>query len=122
MGNLMEYKGYHAKIEYSDEDKTFFGRIIGVNDVLAFDGENISELRDMFKETIDDYLEMCEELGQLPDKEYKGSFNVRISPELHKQACLSAVAQGISLNQFVATAIEHEIQGNHGQSTMTLVH
>ena len=121
MNSLMEYKGYHAKIEYSDEDKTFVGRVIGINDVLAFDGENISELNAMFRETVDDYLEMCSELGQNPDKEYKGNFNIRIKPELHKQACLKAESQGKTLNQFVATAIENEIQGIHGQTSTTII-
>ena len=121
MNSLMEYKEYHAKIEYSSEDRVFVGHVIGINDVLAFDGESISELEEMFHETIDDYLDMCAELGQNPDKEYKGNFNVRIKPELHKRAALEAEAKGISLNQFVATAIENEVQGNHQRSTTTII-
>lgn len=120
MNSLIEYKGYHAKIEYSAEDSVFVGRVIGINDVLSFDGETVDELKMIFQETIDDYLDMCNELGTEPDKEYKGTFNVRISPELHKKAVLEAEAKDISLNQFVATSIENEINGVHCKEKETL--
>ena len=71
MSSLMEYKGYHAKIEFSAEDGTFVGNILGINDVIAFDGSNVTELTKMFHESVDDYLEMCAEIGKTPDKEYK---------------------------------------------------
>lgn len=110
MSNLIKYKEYHAKIEYSAEDQTFFGRIIGINDTIVFEGETPQELEKMFHDTVDDYLRMCEEHGKEPDKEYKGSFNVRIPPELHKRVALEAEARGISLNQFITDAVKHEAE------------
>lgn len=109
MSNLLEYNGYHAKIEFSSEDEIFIGRVIGINDVIAFDGESISELKDMFHASIDNYIVDCAKVGRTPDKEYKGSFNIRIPPELHKKAVIKAASQNISLNQFVEKAIEREI-------------
>ena len=41
---------------------------------------------DRFGKAVEDYLELCNLNGKEPEKVYKGSFNVRISPELHKQA------------------------------------
>ena len=108
--SLMEYKGYHAKIEYSAEDGEFVGHVLGINDVLSFDGTSVAELEAMFHECVDDYLAMCEEFGREPEKEYKGSFNVRIAPELHRQSALEAVSRNISLNQFVQQAIENELR------------
>lgn len=121
LSNLMEYKGYHAKIEFSAEDNTFIGRVIGINDVIAFDGENVEELSATFRDSIDDYLASCAEMGKDPDKEYKGSFNVRISPELHKKAVIKAESQNISLNQFIQLAIEHEILGYNTKEVVTIV-
>ena len=121
MLNLMEYKGYHAKIQYSEEDNILFGRVIGITDVVSFDGESISELKEMFHQSIDDYLAMCEEEGRLPDKEYKGSLNVRISPDTHKRAALAAEAQDTSLNQFIQQAIENELSGSHKQEIVRIV-
>jgi len=121
MNNLMEYRGYHAKIEFSAEDKVLIGHVLGINDIISFDGESIPELEAMFHESIDDYLEECAELGIEPDKEYKGTFNVRISPELHRQAVIASEARNISLNQFVQQSIENELSGKHGREQITII-
>lgn len=121
MNNLMEYKGYHAVIEYSAEDHTFIGRVIGINDVLAFDADNVEELELMFHINIDDYLEMCAELGKEPDKEYKGSLNIRIGEELHRKADILAKSQGVSLNDWIKSAIKHEIEGSPSIQTIIMI-
>ncbi len=105
---MMEYKGYHADIRYSDEDHLFIGEVIGLTDSLGFHGASVEELESMFRQSIDNYLEMCEKMGKEPEKEYKGVFNVRIPPELHRQAVLSARDQHVSLNEFVTAAIREE--------------
>ena len=110
MNNMMEYKGYHAIMEYDSDDNLLVGEVYGIEDVLNFHGRSIDEFREHFERCIDEYLEWCERIGQQPCKEYKGSFNIRISPELHRQASLTAFSQKISLNQFVATAIKHELR------------
>ncbi|OEF95947.1 type II toxin-antitoxin system HicB family antitoxin [Desulfuribacillus alkaliarsenatis] len=106
MNNLLSYKGYHARVEYSDADEVFFGLILGIEDSISFEADTVIKLKKAFQEAVDDYLEMCEELGKTPDKAYKGSFNVRISPEAHRKADLLAKSKGISLNQFVEKAIK----------------
>lgn len=121
MNSLMEYKGYHAKIEFSSEDSVFVGHILGINDVIAFDGDSVAELEMMFHESVDDYLELCAEIGKEPDKEYKGTFNVRISPELHKRAVIESEARNISLNQFVMQSVENELAGCHIREVVTIV-
>ena len=105
---LMEYKGYHAHIRYSDEDKLFVGEVIGINDSLGFHGSSVDELEQMFHQSIDNYLDMCAEFGKTPDKEYKGQFNVRIPPTLHRSAVICAKQRNISLNEFVTKAIQDE--------------
>ena len=105
MIGMMEYKGYHAKIEYSPEDETFVGEVFGIADTLVFDGQSIEELRTMFHETIDDYLETCRELGKQPDKEYCGTFSVTVPAELHREAAIVAESKGIPLDRLVAEAL-----------------
>ncbi len=107
----MQYNGYNAKVEYSDEDKCFFGVIIGINDSISFEGQSIEELKEAFKEAVEDYLDMCKRLSKEPEKTYKGSFNVRINPMLHKQAALVAAANGLTLNKLVEAAVEQCVQG-----------
>lgn len=111
MKNLLAYNGYHAQIELDTENDLLWGTVIGINDSLTFQGKDVMELKEMFKQSIDNYLEMCKTFGKEPDKEYKGSFNVRISPDLHKSADFEARKREQSLNQFVSSAIENEISG-----------
>lgn len=110
MKNMMEYKGYYAHIEYSDEDNCFFGTIAGITDVVSFEGNSTEELKEAFIKAVEDYLELCKRQGKEPQKVYKGSFNVRINPELHKRAVLTATADGISLNQLVEKAVENYVK------------
>ncbi len=114
---MMEYKGYHAMIQYSDEDNLFVGEVFGINDTLAFHGSSVQELESMFHQSIDNYLEICKEFGKEPEKEYKGQFNVRIPSSLHRTAALCARERNISLNEFVTEAIQDEIAKS---SIMTL--
>ena len=109
MSKMMEYKGYHAQIEYDSEDELFVGKVYGIVDSLNFHGTSVTELEDMFHRSIDNYLQMCAEVGKKPDKEFKGSFNVRISPELHRGISIQAAQEGLSLNQYVFRALENSL-------------
>ena len=109
MNNIMKYKGYRASASYSEEDGCFIGKVLGIEDTLIFDGDTVSELKQMFHESIDDYLEMCRETGKQPDREYRGTFNVRVTPQAHGAAVRRAEEMGISLNQFVAEAIQEKL-------------
>lgn len=106
MKNILEYKGYYAKVEYSSEDKVLFGKIEGINDLVNFESESTEGIEKEFRNAVDDYLEFCKEVGKEPDKVYKGTFNVRISPELHKKAALVALKNGDSLNKTIEKALE----------------
>ena len=110
MKNMMEYKGYYARIEYSDEDNRFFGAIAGIADVISFEGNSTAELKEAFIEAVEDYIDLCKRHGKEPQKAYKGSFNVRIDPELHKRAMLTALSDNISLNQLVERAVAHYVK------------
>ena len=55
----------------------------------------------MFHQSIDNYLELCNELGEEPEREFKGSFNIRVQPELHRQLAYNALKEGKSLNQYI---------------------
>ncbi len=109
MANMLKYKGYHGSVAFSAEDNLLVGSVIGIRDSLNFHGNSIEEITQSFHDSIDGYLEMCEALGLSPDKEYKGSFNVRISPDLHRQAALTAEKEGVSLNQLIQQAIEEHL-------------
>ena len=91
MNNTMEYKGYVGSVEFSEEDSLFFGKVLGIRALVSYEGENAHDLVEDFHGAVDDYLALCEAQGTEPEKAYKGSFNVRISPKLHKAAVITMV-------------------------------
>jgi predicted HicB family RNase H-like nuclease len=103
--STMTYKGYAARIEYSDEDGCFIGHIAGIKDVIGFHAETVNELRTAFEEAVDDYLETCEKFGRAPQKPYSGKLMLRVPPEVHARAAMMAEAHGMSINQWAADVL-----------------
>lgn len=109
MNSMLEYNGYHATVTYDADDEIFVGEVFGVADFLSFHGSSIQELKQTFANCIDNYLDVCRQAGKNPEREFKGSFNVRIPSELHKQIAMVAAQQKITLNQFVVNALSKSI-------------
>lgn len=110
MKNYLEYKGYIGTVEFSAEDKVFFGKIHGINDVVTFEGTSVTELERSFQDGVVDYLETCKALKKAPDKVFKGSFNVRVSQELHQKTALLASKKGLNLNEIVKEALSYLVK------------
>lgn len=102
----MTYKGYTARFEYSEEDGCFVGHLAGIRDIVGFDGGSIAEITERFYEAVDGYLAACKKLGQLPNKPCSGRVRLRMSPDVHARACARAAAEGVTLNQWAARALE----------------
>ena len=113
MNNILEYKGYFTKVEYSAEDNILFGKIEGIRDLVTFECEDVKDLEKEFHEAVDDYLAFCTDIGKEPNKTYSGTFNVRISPELHRAAAMAADRAGEKLNAYVKDAIQEKVSGNN---------
>ena len=105
MSNTMEYKNYVGSVEFSEADGVFFGKVMGIRAMVSYEGTNAKELVEDFHGAVDDYLALCEAEGKAPERAYKGSFNVRISPELHKEAVIYASSRQMSLNSLVESAL-----------------
>lgn len=104
MKNL-EYKGYTGSIEYDQDDNLLYGKVLGIQGLISYEGKTGQELENDFQEAIDVYLADCKAAGKTPEKPFKGSFNVRISASLHQRAALLAREAKMSLNNFVAESI-----------------
>lgn len=105
MSNTIEYKGYVGSVEFSESDGLFYGKVQGIRTLISYEGTDAKQLVEDFHGAVDDYLALCAEEGIEPEKAYKGSFNIRISPELHKQAVVYAMAHQLSLNSVVEQAL-----------------
>ncbi|TKC00397.1 type II toxin-antitoxin system HicB family antitoxin [Pedobacter cryophilus] len=120
MINSLKYQDYTASIQYSTDDEVFFGKVVGITDLITFEGTSVAELKAAFKEAVEDYFESCKNLGKTPDKTYKGMFNVRVPAGLHKKAATFASLHDISLNDFVKTAIIYAVNHEDDFSSVLL--
>ncbi len=109
MANTLEYDGYIGSLEYSPEDKLFYGKLEMIDDLVTFEADNASELEENFHLAVNEYIDTCRELGRLPQKTYKGVFNVRVDPELHKKLYAEALKAGISLNAFIQKTLAAKV-------------
>lgn len=109
MSNIMKYKEYYASINYEDETGTFYGKIEDIGDLVSFESDTVKGLKSEFINAVEDYLKTCKDNGRKPEKPYKGSFNVRVEPELHRKAVMVARISNMSLNQFVENAIREKV-------------
>ena len=105
MNDLLEYKGYYGTVEFSSADGVLFGKVIGIKGLISYEGDSINSLKSDFEGAIDDYLEICASEGIEPQRAYKGKFNVRVSPEVHKSLVLYSASHGQTLNSTVEEAI-----------------
>ena len=113
MDNIMRYKGYWAEIKYSDEDECFCGKIEGLKcTLISFEGRTVKELKRDFKNAIDNYIRTCKELNMLPEKQCKGSLNVRLGVDLHTKAKMKSIEEQISINELIKKAVMAYLQTN----------
>lgn len=107
--NILNYNGYIGTVNFSEKDGVFFGKVEGIDGLVNFEGESVSELTTAFHEAVDDYVAYCEEEGIEPHKSYSGLLNIRISPETHSRIATLAKQAGISINAFIKDAIERKV-------------
>lgn len=104
----MTYKGYTGIVEFDEQARIFHGEVVGLRDVITFEGSSVEELERAMAESIDFYLHWCAERNKEPDKPFSGKFVVRTTPDLHSRAAVAAARVGLSLNKYVEKAIEDE--------------
>lgn len=110
--NSLTYKNYIGSVSFSEEDEVFYGKIEHIKDLITFESDNAHTLKNAFASAVDDYLLFCKEKGIEPEKPFKGSLNIRIKPLLHKRAYLKAMQKGMSLNKFIESSLEKELEEN----------
>lgn len=105
----MNYKGFIGSVHFSADESTIFGKIEGINDLITFEGETVKELTDAFHYIVDEYINDCEIENIAAEKSYKGSFYVRLTPELHRRIAISAKMRGESINKFISETLSQSL-------------
>lgn len=105
---MMKYKGYLGEVVYDSDAKIFHGEVLGLKDVITFQGKTVNELEKAFKTSVDDYLDWCKQRGEEPEKTFSGNLRIRISPNLHAKLAQAAALQGISLNSLIIHKLQNK--------------
>ena len=103
----ISYKGYQASVEY--DDGVLYVKVLHIDDLLVGECLSAADAPKVMQDLVDDYLADCAELGREPTRPFKGTFNVRVGSELHKRAAMSAAEEGVSLNNWVQSALEEKL-------------
>ncbi len=111
MKGMMTYKGYTGSVHYDDDERIFYGKLEFIRDLVNYEGTDVDSLRSAFEEAVDGYLDLCRQEGRQPEQPFKGSFNVRMSSQLHRRVALCAKEKGANLNQVVKEALEQYLAG-----------
>ena len=107
--NVLEYNGYYGKVEFNSKDEILCGKIEFINDLVTFEADNVKDVINAFHEAVEDYLDICRRYEKEPEKPFKGSFNVRIDRELHKNIAIAALKEGLTLNQYVENSLRKQV-------------
>lgn len=107
---MLNYKGFIGHVAFDDENELFVGEVINTKDVITFQSDNAHDLKQSFIDSIEDYIEFCHERNESPEKPFSGKFNLRISPELHREAYVAAKNSDMSLNAWVCDIVKHAVQ------------
>jgi predicted HicB family RNase H-like nuclease/uncharacterized coiled-coil protein SlyX len=104
------YKGYSAAVEYDVDSKTYFGRVLGLRDVVTFQANDQDNVEAEFHASVDDYLDFCAKRGEEPERPYSGKFLLRLPGEMHKAVYLAAAEADVSMNQLIVDILEERLQ------------
>lgn len=112
--SVLTYKGYQGAVEY--EDRSLIIQLLHIDDFISTSVKNSDEVETAFHDLVDDYLTSCAKAGRPPNKPYKGSLNIRMEPELHRQVAYAATAGGTSLNSWIVSALREKLARGEEQS------
>lgn len=103
--DLLQYKGYEGTAELDMTRRVCRGRILFIDDLATYEAKTPALLQKEFEAAVDDYIETCAQVGKAPQRPFKGLFNVRVPPALHRAAALRAAREGVALNEVVVNAL-----------------
>ncbi|MCH9689987.1 MAG: type II toxin-antitoxin system HicB family antitoxin [Gammaproteobacteria bacterium] len=106
---MLNHQGYIGHVEFDDENEIFLGSVINIKDIITFQADTVHDLKQAFIDSVEDYLAFCKERKESPEKPFSGKFNLRIPPELHREAYIAAKQSGMSLNSWVCDVLKHAV-------------
>lgn len=107
--NSLNYKGYVGTFAYDEAADVFHGRVVGLRDVITFQGRSIEQLKKALADSVEDYVDFCRTRGEEPEKPLSGKFVLRVEPNLHRAVAIAAEREGKSLNSWVKERLQKAV-------------
>jgi len=104
--NELTHNGYTGSIVVSIEDECLHGRILFIDDIVTYEGNNVQEASNAFKSAVDKYIAHCKKICKEPNKPYSGSLNVRIGPQRHRAMAQRAYRENTSINELLCQSVD----------------
>tara|TARA_B110000305_G_C18789601_1_gene337705 strand:+ start:121 stop:465 length:345 start_codon:yes stop_codon:yes gene_type:complete len=105
MKDHMKHREYYGSVSYNDDDEIFYGKVEGIKSLISYEGLDVNSLKEAFRKGVDDYLTTCQMDNIIPEKSFKGSFNVRVGDHLHRKAQEYAWAHDTNINTITKEAL-----------------
>lgn len=112
MKDFMQYKGYYGSVHFDEEELIFHGKVEFIRALVSYEAITAKELKNVFIEAVDDYLETCHAQNIQPETPFKGSLNVRLGSELHRKIAITAQQKHLSVNKFIAETLGRAVNKN----------
>ena len=110
MGYL-HHKGYNGSVEYSENDKCLYGKILGLrNNLILYEGNSLDDLKTDFEAGVESYIDRCIRKGVEPEKPYSGVLSINISSDTHVKFAMYAENHGTSINSLICDLIERRLE------------
>lgn len=106
---MIEYKGYTGVFEYDPTVELLTGHVVDIRDEIYFEGASIEEVRANMASVVDEYLRVCTERGEDPDRPFSGNLRVRLDSDLHRTVVREAAIAGTSLNRYIVEALRQRL-------------
>ena len=103
---MLKYKDYVGQVEFDSDADIFHGEIVGIRDVITFEGRSVKEIHQAMKDSVDDYFDMCRKHGKEPEKPFSGKLIIRLDSELHRKVACAALRDGKSINKWIAEVLQ----------------
>lgn len=106
----MQYNNYYGSVHFDDDDLIFHGKIEFIRALVTYEATTAKGLKKAFIDAVDDYLATCRDNDIEPEIPFKGSLNVRLGPELHRQIAIAAMQHHLSINKFIVETLAQVVK------------
>ena len=108
--NTLTIGGHKAVVSLDADLGLLRGEFVGLNGGADFYAKDIDTLIREGEASLAAFMEVCGERGIEPVKKFSGKLQLRLDEAVHANATIAAAARGVSLNQFIADAVRHEME------------